>query len=66
LQEVLEHLGVSKTWTTILHSQSESVVEQYMKMVEEHLRKAISSHQKDWDERLPIFLLAYRTSTHEI
>jgi hypothetical protein len=33
--------------------------------IEEHLRKVVSTHQWDWDERLPIFLLAYRASTHE-
>jgi hypothetical protein len=41
------------------------MVEQYTKTVEEHLRKVISMHQKDWDERLPIFLLAHRTSSHK-
>jgi hypothetical protein len=25
----------------------------------------VSTHQRDWDERLPIFLLAYRASTHD-
>jgi hypothetical protein len=25
----------------------------------------VSTHQRDWDERLPIFLLANRASTHE-
>jgi hypothetical protein len=25
----------------------------------------VSTHQRDWDERLPIFLLAYRSSTHD-
>jgi hypothetical protein len=25
----------------------------------------VSTHQWDWDERLPIFLLACRASTHE-
>jgi hypothetical protein len=34
-------------------------------MVEEHLREVFSDYQRDWDERLPIFLLAYRASTHE-
>jgi hypothetical protein len=36
-----------------------------VKTVEEHLRKVVYTHQRDWDERLPIFLLAYRASTHE-
>jgi hypothetical protein len=41
------------------------MVERYIKTIEEHLRKVVASHQKDWDARLPIFLLAYRASTHD-
>jgi hypothetical protein len=41
------------------------MVERYVKTVEEHLRKVVSTHQGDWDERLPSFLLAYRASTHK-
>jgi hypothetical protein len=41
------------------------MVERNVKTVEEHMRKVVSNHQRDWDERLPIFLLAYRASTHE-
>jgi hypothetical protein len=37
-----------------------------VKTIEEHLRKVVSTHQRDWDERLPLFLLAYRASTHDI
>jgi hypothetical protein len=47
LQEVLQHLGVSKTNTMPLHPQSDIMVEHYIKMVEEHLRKVVASHQ--WD-----------------
>ena len=63
--EVLDRLGVHKTRTIPLHPQSDGMVEWYMKTVEEHLRKVVSIHQWDWDERLLIFLLAYRASTHE-
>jgi hypothetical protein len=41
------------------------MVDRYIKTVEEHLRKFITSHQRDWDERLPFFLPAYRTSIHD-
>jgi hypothetical protein len=41
------------------------MVERYIKTVAEHLRKVVASHQRDWDARLPIFLLAYRASTHD-
>jgi hypothetical protein len=33
--------------------------------VEEHMKKIVSTHQREWNERLPVFLLACRTSTHE-
>jgi len=29
------------------------------------LRKVVSTHQRDWDERLPIFLLDYQASNHD-
>jgi hypothetical protein len=40
-------------------------VERYIKTVEVHLQKVVASHQRDWDARLPIFLLAYPASTHD-
>ena len=36
------------------------MVERYVKTIEERLRKVVSTYEWDWDERLPIFLLAYR------
>jgi 2-iminoacetate synthase ThiH len=41
------------------------MVGRYVKTLKEHLRKVVPTHQRDWDERLPIFLLAYRASIHE-
>jgi hypothetical protein len=40
------------------------MVERYIRMVKEPIRKVVASHQRDWDTRLPIFLLIYRASTH--
>jgi transposase InsO family protein len=65
MQDVLERLGVSKTTITPLHLQSGGMVERCMKTIEEHLRKVVSTQQLDCDDRLPIFLLAYRTSNHD-
>jgi len=65
MQDVLERLRVSKTTTTPLHPQSGGMVEHCVKTIEGHLRKVVSTQQRDWDERLPIFLLAYQTSTHD-
>jgi transposase InsO family protein len=63
MQEVLQRLGVSKPRTTPLHLQSDGVTERYIKTVEEHLRK-VTTHQRYWDARLSVFLLAYRAFTH--
>ena len=65
MHEVLKRLRISKTRTTPLHPQSDGMVERYVKTIGEHLWKVVSTHQRDWDERLHIFLLAYRASTHE-
>jgi hypothetical protein len=32
------------------------MVERYVKTIEEHLRKVVTSNQRDWDEKLPLFL----------
>jgi hypothetical protein len=56
---------MSKTRTTPLHPQSDGVVERYFKTVEEHIRKVVASHQRDRDERLPLFLQAYGAFTHD-
>jgi hypothetical protein len=34
-------------------------------MVEEHLRKVVSAQQRHEEQSIPIFLLAYKASTHE-
>jgi hypothetical protein len=65
LQAVLQWLGVSKMHTTPLNPQSNGMVERYIRTVEEHLQKVVASHQRDWDDILPLFLLAYRASTHD-
>jgi hypothetical protein len=65
MQEVLQRLGVNKTRMTPLHLQSDGIVECYVKTIEQHMGKVVCNHQRDWDDRLPIFLLAYRAATHE-
>jgi hypothetical protein len=41
------------------------MAERYVKTIEEHLRKIVSDHQRDCNEKVPIFLLTYLASTHE-
>jgi hypothetical protein len=35
-----------------------------VRTVEVHVWKMVSTHERDWDERLPILVLPYRASTH--
>jgi transposase InsO family protein len=65
MQKVLQRLGLDKRCTTPLHPQLDGMVERYIRTVKEHLQKVVMSHQRDWDTRLPIFLLAYRAVTHD-
>ncbi|XP_046685022.1 uncharacterized protein K02A2.6-like [Homalodisca vitripennis] len=65
MRDVLQRLGVHKTRTTPLHPQSDGMVERYIKTLVGHLRKVVSTSQRDWDKKVPVFLLAYRSSSHE-
>jgi hypothetical protein len=47
IQEVSQCLGVSKTYTLHLHPQSDGMMEGYIRMIEDHLRKVFTSHQRD-------------------
>ena len=65
MQGVKARLEVSKTRTTPLHPLSYGMVERYVKTIKEHSTKVTLTYKQHWDEWLPIFLLAYRASTHE-
>ncbi|CAG2196620.1 unnamed protein product [Mytilus edulis] len=52
---------IDKTRTTSFHPQGGGV----NRNLEDMLSKVISRDQKDWDECLPLTMLAYRSSVHE-
>jgi len=58
-------LGIRKTRTTPLHPQSDDQVECQHRTILNYLSKYISENQKDWDEWIPMCLLACRRSKHE-
>jgi transposase InsO family protein len=53
LQKDLQRLGVSKIRTTRLHTQSDGMVERYIKTVEEHLRKVVHPIRRTAKLRYP-------------
>jgi len=62
---VCEALGIKKTRTTALHPQSDGMVERMNRTLVNYLEKVVSDHQRDWDQHIPFFLLAYRSAVHE-
>lgn len=64
-QEVCKIFGIHKTRTTPYHPQSDGMVERFNQTLERHLAKVVDNHQDNWDEYIPLFLLAYRTAVHE-
>ncbi|UYV74989.1 K02A2.6-like [Cordylochernes scorpioides] len=65
-QELCRLLGTRKTRTAPLHPQSDGMDERFNKAMKEHLSKVVEQHKRDWDVRLPPFLMAYRAAIHEI
>ena len=64
-KEMCDSYGIKKTRTTPLHPQSDGMVERFNRTLEEHLRKVVDSGQRDWDEHISKFLLAYRSAIHD-
>lgn len=63
--EVCKLLGIDKTRTTTNRPQSDGMVERMMKTIKEMLKSFIDKNHKNWDELLPLLMMAYRSSIHE-
>jgi len=64
--ELSSALGIKKTRASALHPQSDGQVERQHQTILNYLAKFVSENQKDWDRWIPMCLLAYRSSKHEI
>lgn len=64
-QEMCKLLGINKTRTTPMHPQSDGMVERFNQTLGNHLAKVVEEHQHDWDQHIPLFLMAYRSASHE-
>lgn len=58
-------LDIDKKRSTSFHPQTNGIQEKFNRTIEDMLSKYISKAQRDWDEYLPLLLLAYRSSVHE-
>ena len=56
---------IDKTRSTAYHPQSNGLVERFNRTLLNMLTNFVSSDQRDWDQKLPFLMLAYRSSEHE-
>ena len=64
-QEVCSLLGIEKTRTTARRPQSDGMVEHVNRTIQNMNASYVSDKQDDWDEHIPLLMLAYRSSVHE-
>ena len=64
-REMCKVLGIDKTRTTTRRPQSDGMVERSMKTIKEMLTAFVDKNQKNWDQYLPLLMMAYRSSVHE-
>jgi len=65
IKEVCRLLGIDKTRTTAYHPQSDGLVERLNRTILGMLSTVLEEDFRDWDLRLPLIMLAYRTSVQE-
>ena len=64
-QEMCLLLGMRKTRTTALHPQTDGIVEHYNRTTAAQLSLFVESHQRDWDQHVPLLLMAYFSAVQE-
>ena len=62
--EVMKWLEIDKLRTTAYKPSTNGAVERFHRTLNSMLGKVVSESQRDWDERLPFVLAAYRASPH--
>jgi len=58
-------LGMVMTRTTSLHPQSDGMVERFNRTLETQLSIFVDNHQRDWDQLVPLMIMAYLSAVHE-
>ena len=56
--------NMDKTRTSLYHPESDGMVEQMNRTLQDMLANYMSDHQRDWDEHLPLIMMAYCSSIH--
>jgi transposase InsO family protein len=65
MREICRLLEIDKLRTTAYKASTNGAVERLHRTMNSMLGKVVSQNQRDWDERLPSVMAAYRASRHE-
>ena len=65
LKEVQQLLGFKKVNTSAYHPQTDGLVERFNRTLTAMLAKTVEHGGKDWDQKLPFVLFAYRASQQQ-
>ena len=65
LDGICEILNIDKTRTTPYHPSSDGLIERSNRTILSMLRVLSQEHKKEWDELLPLALMAYRSTIQE-
>ena len=65
LQEICQIMGMRKVNTTAYQLQGDGLVQRFHRTLVKMLSKTFERTGKDWDQKLPYVLFAYRTSVQE-
>ena len=63
--EMCNLLEMAKIRMTPLHPQSDGMVERFNRTLETQLSMFVEGDQRDWDQLVPLMMMAYWTAVHE-
>ena len=64
-QEMCKLLGIEKTRTTPYRPQSDGMIERANRTIANMLTAFVDKNQKNWDDLIPLLMMAYRSTKHE-
>ncbi|XP_056001857.1 uncharacterized protein LOC130048813 [Ostrea edulis] len=64
-QDLCSMLKIDKTRTTPFNPKSDGLVERFNRTLEDMISKYVQPNQRNWDEVLPLMMLAYKSSVHD-
>jgi len=63
--QMCQLLDIRKTRTTPYHPQSDGMVERFNRTCQQMIKAFVNENRDDWDDHLPLLMMAYRSSPHE-